>query len=130
MNPKATPLFCAAWVRMGGKAEPTMPRTFPRISNHKGMTLIEMMVVVTIIAGMAALATPYLRNRNPGNKKFLREFTVLSRELHTRAKLNGVIYRLVLDMGPDDPNYKEGHKYWVEVGNGKFVMSEKDEEDA
>jgi len=89
------------------------------------------MIVITIIAGMAVLATPYLNNRNPGNKRFLREFTVLSRELHTRAKLNGVIYRLVLEMpGPGDGNTRAPHKYWVEVGNGKLVMSEKDEENA
>ncbi len=98
---------------------------------HDGFTLIELMVVVAIIAGIAVMSMPYMNNRSPGTKKFLREFTVLSRELHTRAKLNGVIYRLVIDMGtPGDGKTRPVHQYWVEAGNGKFVMSEKDEEEA
>lgn len=89
------------------------------------------MVVVAIIAGMAALALPYVTNRNAESKKFLREFTVLSREIHTRAKLNGMIYRLVLDLGdPGDGLHKRVYRYWVESSNGKFIMSERDEEDA
>jgi hypothetical protein len=89
-----------------------------------------MMVVVGIIAGVGILAMPYITNRNPTTKRFLREFTVLSRELHTRAKLQGVIYRLVIDMGEPSDGLKEPvHQYWVEASNGKFIMSEKDEEE-
>jgi general secretion pathway protein H len=101
-------------------------------SKTSGFTLIEMMVVVAIIAGMAVISMPYLNNRSPGTKKFLREFTVLSRELHTRAKLNGVIYRLVIDM-PEQisgASEQEPHKFWVEVGNAKFIMSADDEDNA
>lgn len=100
------------------------------MSKRAGFTLIELMITVAIIAGTALLAMPYLNNRSPGTKKFLREFTVLSRELHTRAKLNGTIYRLVLDMGGDQVGLeKPKQQYWVEVGNGKSIMSEKDEEE-
>lgn len=99
-------------------------------ASERGLTLIEMMVVVGIIAGVGLLAMPYITNRNPGTKRFLREFTVLSRELHTRAKLQGVIYRLVIDMGEPGDGLKEPvHQYWVEASNGKFIMSEKDEEE-
>lgn len=98
--------------------------------NARGLTLIELMVVVAIIAGVSMLGMPYITNRNSGNKRFLREFTVLSRELHTHAKLKGVIYRLVIDMGePGDGLQKPVHRYWVEASNGKFIMSEKDEEE-
>src|SRR5690606_13351646 len=55
---------------------------------------------------------------------------VLSRELHNRAKLNGVVYRLVIDMGDFDPNKKNESLYWVERSNGKMVLSEKEEEAA
>ncbi len=99
--------------------------------NSNGITLIEMMIVTAIIAGTIGLAISYINNRNTDTKSFLRKFTVLSRELHTRAKLNGVTYRLVLDLGePGDGTRKVEHKYWVERGNAKFVMSEKEEERA
>ncbi|MGE4132446.1 MAG: prepilin-type N-terminal cleavage/methylation domain-containing protein [Bdellovibrionales bacterium] len=96
-----------------------------------GFTLIEIMVVVAIIAGVVALSMPYLSNKNNRSKKFLREFTVLSRELHTKAKLQGAIFRLVIDLGqPDGSGRKPVQKYWVERSNGKMVLSEKDEEEA
>src|SRR5262245_35818370 len=99
MNRKEMRLYSVASAPTAAKAEPATPPMFHRNSKASGFTLIELMVVVAIIAGVAVLAMPYMNNRSPGTKRFLREFTVLSRELHTRAKLNGVIYRLVIDMG-------------------------------
>lgn len=101
------------------------------MKNSAGMTLVEIMIVTAIIAVTLATAMTYIGNRNSDTKKFLRNFTVLSRELHNRAKLQGVVYRLVIDMGlPGDGNQKSDHLYWVEKGNAKFVLSEKEEENA
>ena len=95
------------------------------------MTLIEMMIVTAIIAGTIAISLPYIGNRNNESKKFLRNFTVLSRELHNRAKLQGVVYRLVIDMGETgDGTRARVNAYWVERGTAKFVLSGKDEERA
>lgn len=105
-----------------------MRRTFPLISKHSisGFTLIELMVVVAIIAGMVTMAMPYMSSRNQKSKSFLRQFTVLSRDLHTKAKLHGVVYRLVIDMG--DPNAREPHQsYWVEKSNRKVFLKENEE---
>ena len=74
------------------------------LSSKNGFTLIELMVVLAIVGGVVALSMPYLTNRNSQTKAVLRELSVFSRELHTRAKLQGVVYRLVIDMGVD----KEG----------------------
>ncbi len=101
------------------------------MKNSAGMTLVEIMIVTAIIAATLSIAMPYIGNRSNDTKKFLRNFTVLSRELHNRAKLQGVVYRLVIDMGtPGDGNKKRESTYWVERGNGKFVLSEKEEEAA
>jgi general secretion pathway protein H len=94
-----------------------------------GFTMIEIMIVLAIIGGAVVMALPYITSRNTQTRKFLREFTVLSRELHTKAKLNGVVYRLVIEMPPpktgdDHP----GQKFWVEKSNSKLVISKDEEE--
>jgi len=94
-----------------------------------GFTLIEMMIVLAIIGGMAALAMPYINSRNSKTRTFLRKMTVLSRELHTRAKLQGAVYRLVLDLKkPGDPLKPEKQQYWVEKAAGHVVMKANEEE--
>lgn len=97
--------------------------------NNKGFTLIEMMVVVAIIAGTAALVIPRLGNRNNKTKAILREITILSRQLHTKAKLNGTIYRLVIDM-KDGADGKGTQEYWVEKSsNSTLIRTDDPEED-
>jgi general secretion pathway protein H len=96
-----------------------------------GLTLIELMIVIAIIAFTVTMAMPYLSNRNAQTRAFLREMVVLSRELHTKAKLHGVTYRLVIEIVPgktvNDPG---GGRFWVEKSNAKVVLNEKEEEAA
>lgn len=101
-------------------------------SRDSGFTLIELMVVLAIIAGVVVLAMPFITNRNSQTKAFLREMTVLSRELHTRAKLNGAAYRLVIDLGETlDKDREQGEQtYWVERAAGKVVLTEDEESKA
>jgi prepilin-type N-terminal cleavage/methylation domain-containing protein len=101
------------------------------MKDGKGFTLIEIMIVLAIIGGVIALSMPYINNRNTQTKGFLRRITVLSRELHTRAKLQGAVYRLVLDLGtPGDGSKTETQKYWVERSNGKAVLKPDEEQEA
>lgn len=91
------------------------------------------MIVLAIMAAVVALSMPYISNRNSQNKKFLREFTILSRELHTKAKLQGVVFRMVLDLagsesGGSDSNVPQ--TYWVEKSNGSSVIKPNEEESA
>lgn len=98
-----------------------------KTGSPRGFTLLEVMITLGIIAGMVALALPYVSNRNSQTKAFLRKFTVLSRELHTRAKLHGVVYRLVIDLGPELENEKYTQRFWVEKANGQTVVTPEEE---
>lgn len=91
--------------------------------------MIEIMIVLAIIGGSIMMALPYITSRNTQTRRFLREFTVLSRELHTKAKLNGVVYRLVIEMPPPKSNGDlSGQRFWVEKSNSSLVLSKDEEE--
>lgn len=99
-------------------------RTLP-LNNSKGFTLLEVMVTVAIIAGVVAMVLPRINTKGNKAKAHLRKLTTLSKELHTRAKLNGSIYRLVIDM-KDGVDSEENQTYWVERSNQKTLISEKE----
>lgn len=86
------------------------------------------MVVLAIVGGVIAIGMPYLSNSNTKTKAVLREMTVLSRELHTRAKLQGAVYRLVIDLGAEADGENAKQSYWVEKANGKTVVRADEEE--
>ena len=93
--------------------------------------MIEIMIVTAIIAATIMMALPYITNRNAQTRKFLREMTILSRELHTKAKLHGVVYRLVIEMPPIKTiGQQPTQKFWIEKSNSRLVLSEDEEERA
>jgi general secretion pathway protein H len=85
------------------------------------------MVTLAIIGGVIAIGMPYLSNRNTKTHAVLREMSILSRELHTRAKLQGAVYRLVIDLGDPAKGDKAPQSYWVEKANGKTVVKADEE---
>lgn len=105
-----------------------LKRTY-EFTGHRGFTLIEIMIVTAIIAATITLAMPYMNNRNSQTRSFLHKMTVVSRELHTKAKLQGMTYRLVFDMPEiQDPRKPPEQKIWVEKSNSKAVLNDKEEE--
>lgn len=96
--------------------------------DSRGFTLIEIMIVLFIVAMAVTMSLPYISNRNTQTKAFLREMIVLTRELHTKAKLHGATYRLVIEMPADDGRERRAQVLWVEKSNGKAVLSDREEE--
>lgn len=91
--------------------------------NKKGFTLIELMVVIAIIAGAIALVLPRISNPNNQIRSTLRELMTLSRELHTRAKLQDKTYRLVFQLKSDDPRKaNDAVSYYVESTNKQVLL--------
>ncbi|HAG91528.1 MAG TPA: hypothetical protein DCL41_06635 [Bdellovibrionales bacterium] len=98
---------------------------FQKVQNQ-GFTLIEIMIVLSIIGFGLTMAISRFTNRSGELRAVLRKTTVLSREIHTRAKLGGVTYRMVLDLGDGGP--KATQSIYVEKGIDASVIREKDED--
>lgn len=101
-----------------------MRRKTSPLKTSKGFTLIEIMIVLAILGFGLTLGVSRFSNRSSELRAVLRKSTVLSRELHTRAKLNGVTYRMVVDLGEGGP--KANQSIYVEKGSGASVIKDRD----
>jgi prepilin-type N-terminal cleavage/methylation domain-containing protein len=116
------------WVKVAKKAALATLKTFlPTIKFFrqsqtqfkKGFTLLEVIIVITIIAAMATLVVPKISGKSTEVRGLIRKLGVLSRELKNRAKLNNATYRLVINMGEKDR--KPYHTFWVEAAPGQVL---------
>jgi general secretion pathway protein H len=84
-----------------------------RLSSPSGLSLMEMMVVLGLLAGMAAYFAPKLFKPNDANmKSVVRKLGSLVREARLQARLKNQTYRIVFDLDP------EKGSYWAEVATG------------
>lgn len=81
-----------------------------------GFTLIEVMIVIAIIAGLIAVGAPRLLKKDANIKTTARQLTVLVKEIRNRAKLFNSTYRLVIRLE------KGQESYWVEKGSGPLMV--------
>jgi general secretion pathway protein H len=90
------------------------PLTTNKLTLRKraGFTLVEILIVLVIFAGLAAMGIPALFRKGDNIKKVARQLTALTKEVRNRAKLKNATYRIVIDMS------EEPHKYWVEYTQG------------
>lgn len=91
---------------------------------NKGFTLLELMVVLGIVAALVTMALPRLAGQNTQMRSAVRRLSALTRQLQATAKLQGAVYRLVIDMsGDDDDDKKRVYRYWVEKSTNTTVLS-------
>src|SRR3954469_6599920 len=84
----------------------------PQTNCNRGFTLIEILLVLVIFAGLAAVGVPKLFRTSDNIRRVTRQLTALTKEIHNRAKLKNATMRLVIDMS------QEPHRYWVETASG------------
>lgn len=93
------------------------------LTRNSGFTLIEVMIVLSIVAIAAGLFLSRIDNTNNQFKSAVREIGTLSRNIRYHAKLNNVTYRLVINMHSGEDS-EITHEYWVEKGSGPVLLSE------
>ena len=75
------------------------PTRFFVYRSRQGMTLIEIIVVMALLAGFLAVSAPFFKRKESSVKKMLRMFTALNRQLDSRARLKAKTYRLTFTIG-------------------------------
>ncbi len=84
--------------------------------NKRGFTLIEVMIVIAIIAGLIAVGAPRLLKKDTNIKTVARQLTVLVKEVRNQAKLFNSTYRIVIRM-------EQGQEsWWVEKASGPTLI--------
>lgn len=79
------------------------------------------MIVMGLVAGLLVLAMPRLGGQNNQMRQAVRKLSAITRELQTTAKLQGAVYRLVIDLGKGLD--ADDQKYWIEKGTNKTVLT-------
>jgi prepilin-type N-terminal cleavage/methylation domain-containing protein len=112
---------------MRKKTKNNKSRTFPV---QAGFTLVEILIVLAILGGLAAVAVQKL-NKVENLKTVVRRLSTIIKKSRTYAKLNNQTYRLVISIEKD-----KTHQYWVESSSKTLLLdsnkerkSKKEQED-
>lgn len=92
--------------------------------NRRGFTLIEILIVLAILAGMVTIGAPRLLKSQENLKTVARRLMVLTKETRNRARLNNSTYRLAFKI--ED----KSSSYWVERASGAKMIDLQAEEAA
>ncbi len=96
--------------------------------DEKGLTLIEIMVVLFIIAAFFAIALPSLNDPGREIRSEIRKLKVLTRTLRSRARISNQTLRLVLEFpneDAEDPQYR----FWVEATTERVTLLSDDQKE-
>lgn len=81
-----------------------------------GFSILEIVIVLSIIGAIIALAAPRIFDKKSETRRVFRDFIVAGKDLKSRAKLNGVTYRLAFDLNEKEPSW------WVEKSTKKVLL--------
>ncbi len=91
---------------------------YPRPRSESGFTLIEVMVVIAIIAGVLVVGAPKMFSTATAMRGAIRKIAVMTRDIRNNSRLYGVTTRLVINIAKD----KSG-SYSVESSPGIVLMT-------
>jgi prepilin-type N-terminal cleavage/methylation domain-containing protein len=93
-----------------------MSPTDGRKNTESGFTLIEIMIVIAIMAGLIVAGSTVFSSASQ-KRSAIRKLAVMTRDLRSSARLNNSTTRIAISM--DD---EKGHSYWVESAPGNVTL--------
>lgn len=94
-----------------------------RLRRQSGFTLVEIMIVISIIAGVLVIGVPKMFSTSTAMRGAIRKIAVMTRDIRNNSRLYGVTTRLVLNM-----DKQKGYSYAVESSPGIVLMVSDDKE--
>lgn len=91
--------------------------------NHRGFTLLEIMVVLLILAAVVGLGLSRLNSTKREVQTTVRRFSVLTRHIYNLARLKNKTYRIAFQLNTEKP-----HQYWVESATGIDTLPDYEKE--
>lgn len=86
-------------------------------SNQKAFTLIEILVVLAILAGVTGVLVNQIRDTKSKVRVTMRKLSVITRSLHDLARLKQKTFRLAIQIEKE-----KGHSFWVESGTPTSLL--------
>ncbi|MCC6278597.1 MAG: prepilin-type N-terminal cleavage/methylation domain-containing protein [Oligoflexia bacterium] len=107
---------------MAKKAVAELPQT-SQAKSEKGLTLIEVLIAIAIIASVIAIGVPRLgRNLGTQLRSVTRKIIILNKQIHHHARLKNKTYRLVIDLGKKDENIESS--ITLESASGAALLAD------
>ena len=104
------------------KGPDVLSRVSKQSGNNAGFTLIEIMIVISIIAATLAIGGQKMFDSSTTQRSAVRKLGILTREIRNVARLTNQTSRLVIQM--DD---QKGHTYSVESAPGTAMLLTEDQ---
>lgn len=82
--------------------------------------MIEIMIVLAIMGMLLAFGASKISSDDSKIKSSARKFAVMIKKIRNQAKIDGIIYRLVIDIPDEKTN--GNHAYWVESTSKNIVL--------
>lgn len=90
-----------------------------KIYSSAGFTLIEVMIVTMILAGVAMIGFSRFNRASNEIKAMVRKISVLTKQTHYKARMTNRLYRIVFDSDKE-----KGSSIWVESAPKGFLLGE------